>query len=417
MKKYLSLPLLFMAFVAFAQPKIHSITSFTVGKEKQKWVQLFDYQDNGLMVREQSWEYKRVDSMPRLIGEVVQRFSSNKQLIFKNYWQNESKWIRYAGRIENILDNNGCIVNNREISLDTLGKEERVINIAIETDAKCRVLQEKWSRYERIGSLIPVFDSIEVVKKYVYDSQDSLKSIRYNYFYRGQVSNNIPQGKVDYIRRSDGKVIEIYEENNCEICCGSSDYPYRHFYEYDNNNRLIKQKITVGNRFIVHDSTVFSYNAQSKLSRQVVHFSFDRYGKLQSKEIFDYEYDSYCDDLLKSKTTRFEYEDIFSSKYKGISKEIYTYTEGSSCEPKEEANFIIAPNPAFWQATITSASLASADNTLTIFNVAGAIIQSYKINYRTNKFDFSTLDLINGTYLIRLTNDKNSVTKKLVVLH
>ena len=108
MKKCLILPLLVMAYAAFAQPKIHSITSFRVGKEKQKTVQLFDYQDNGLTVKEQTWDYKRVDSTPRLVDERVQRFTINGQLVSQEDKISKATGLETVWKIDNTIDANGC---------------------------------------------------------------------------------------------------------------------------------------------------------------------------------------------------------------------------------------------------------------------------------------------------------------------
>jgi hypothetical protein len=419
MKKCLTLPFLFMAFVAFAQPKIHSITSFIVGKENQKRVELFDYQDNGLTVKQQSWQYTRVDSTPRLTGGVNERFSSNKQLISKDYWKNESKWIRYAGRTENKFDNNNCLIEKRFTSLDTNNRENSVRVYTIENNTKCLPIKETVSRYEKFNEKKLELDSFTVQKKYEYDNRDSLMFIRFSYFYKGVVSNGIPPGFIEYKRRPDGKLIEIYEENNCEFCYDLTNNPTRYFIEYNTDNQIVMRKTytNLGRvNLSIRDSTIFKYNSTGQLSREV-NYSFDINGRINFKSIIDSDYDLYCDNLVKSVATQYEVRDSFSSFNGGVYKSIYTYTEGSTCDKKEAIDFTIAPNPAFWQATIRSESLVSADNILTIYNAVGAIVATYKINFRTNTFDFPTLDLINGTYLIRLTNDKNSATKKLVVLH
>jgi hypothetical protein len=411
MKKYLTLPLLFMAFVAFAQPKIHSITSFAVGKENQKWVQLFDYQDNGLTIREQFWDYKRVDSTPRLTYETTRRFNANKQLLSEVSRNSASSRERITYKIDNNYDANGCLIENKRTSQNETTKASYLFLTQIKSNAKCLTLEETLkSAYNENGQA--TLDEYATVKKYEYDNKDSLKAIRYF-----QKDSAVAFGRIEYTRRADGKIVEILSENPCDYCT-DYDIPNRFFIDYNANGQITIQKRKGLFSNTLMDSIVWSYNSNGKLSRET-QFYFDRNGRMTFKSTQDHEYENFCDGLLKSRTTKIENQDFLGpiAVLKVTYVAVYTYTEAPNCDKKDLLDFTIAPNPAQWQATIASDALFSADNTLTIFNVAGAIVQSYKINYRTNKFDFSTLDLINGTYLIRLTNDKNSVTKKLVVLH
>ncbi len=419
MKECFVLPLLFMAFVAFAQSKIHSITSFQVGKEKQKTVQLFDYQDNGLTLRRQSWDYKRVDSTPRLVDERVQRFTVNGQLVSQEDKVPKPSGLETVWKIENTINANGCQTERRYVNLDN-NKPTRMRTYSTKTTIRCRISEETLRRYElnRKGEL--EYDSFDVVKKFQYDSRDSLIKISFNYFYKGLISNGIPSGIIEYKRRSDGKVIEMYEDNVCEFCIDLMGNPYRATYDYNANGQIVLEKVFSSYRRLLQlqDSTLFTYNSKGKLSREAK-FHFDVNNKLIFKEISDYDYDYYCDDLLKTQTTQFESQDFYEPPhgFKGVFKGIYTYTERAICDKKDLLDFTIAPNPATFQAIITAEGLSSADYTLAIYSVAGALIHTYKVDYRTTAFDFSTANLMSGTYLVRLTNDKNSVSKKLVVVH
>lgn len=418
--KCLTLQFLFMAFVAFAQPKIHSITSFQIGKEKQKTVQLFDYQDNDLTVKRQKWDYKRVDSTPRLVDEQVQRFTINGQLVSQENKIPKPSGLQTVWKIDNTIDANGCQTERRYTSLEN-DKPTRIRTYSTKTNIRCRISEETLRRYELNNKGLLAYDSFDVVKIFEYDNRDSLKIIRFNYFHKGLISNNFQPGFVEYTRRADGKVIEIYEDNNCEFCIDLLGSPYRNIFEYNANGQLIMQKklANYSKPFQIQDSTVFSYDSKGKVSREV-RFYFDERGKLGSKEAVDYAYDYYCDDALKSQTTQFDYESFYgliTNVLKATSKTIYTYTEGSTCDKKDGLDFMISPNPAQFQVIIASEALSSANCALTIYNSAGAVIQAYKIDYRTTSFDFSTADLASGTYSLRLTNDRNSVTKKLVVVH
>lgn len=413
--KCLTLQFLFMAYVAFTQPKVHSITSFQIGKEKQKTVQLFDYQDNGLTIKRQTWDYKRVDSTPRLVDEQVQRFTINGQLVSQENKIPKPSGLQTVWKIDNTIDANGCQTERRYTSLEN-DKPTRIRTYSTKTNIRCRISEETLRRYELNNKGLLAYDSFDIVKTFEYDSRDSLKRINYNYFYKGLISNNFQPGFVEYTRRADGKVIEIYENNNCEFCIDLLGSPYRNIFEYNANAQLIMQK-KLGNYskpFQIQDSTVFSYDSKGKVSREV-RFYFDNNGKIDFKQIFDFDYDYYCDGLLKSQITQFEHQGF--QPFKATCKTIYTYTEGSNCDKKDLLDVSISPNPAQFQAILSSEALSSANCTLTIYNSAGAVIQAYKIDYRTTSFDFSTADLASGTYLLRLTNDKNSVTKKLVVVH
>jgi hypothetical protein len=419
MKKCLTLPFLLMAFVAFAQPKIHSITSFQVGKEKQKNVQLFDYQDNGLTVRRQNWDYKRVDSTPRLLNETLQRFTINGQLVSQEDKIPKPSGLETVWKIENTIDQNGCQTERRYTSLDK-NKPTRVITYSTKTNIRCRILEETLRKYElnRKGEL--EYDSFDIVKKFEYDSRDSLTKISFSYFDKGLISNNFSPGLIEYKRRADGKVTEIYGDNACEFCTDLLGSPYRIIYEYDSKGQVVLEKIypSYGRGPKLQDSTLSAYNSKGKLSREVV-FSYDPNGQLVFKKTSDYDYEYYCDDLLKGRTTRFESQDYFafSRPFKATYKDMYTYTEGATCDKKDLLDFTIAPNPASFQAIISAEGLSSADYTLAIYSSAGALIHTYKVDYRTTTFDFSTANLVSGTYLVRLTNDKNSVSKKLIVVH
>ncbi len=420
MKKCLIIPLLFTAFVAFAQPKIHSITSFKIGKEKQKTVQLFDYQDNGLTVKQQNWNYKRVDSTPRLVDETLQRFTVNGQLISQENKTPKPSGLQTTWRIDNTIDANGCQTERRYTSLSN-NKPTRTITYSTKTNIRCRISEETLRKYElnRKGELD--FDSFEIIKKFEYDTRDSLIKISFNYFYKGLISNNFKPGFIEYKRRADGKVIEMYEDNNCEFCIDLLGNPYRGIYDYDSKGQVILEKIysSYGRGLKLQDSTLFSYNSKGKLSQEVK-FSFNSNAKLTSKQINNYDYDYYCDDLLKSQTTQYDHQYFYglpTDIFKGTAKSIYTYTEGATCDQKDGLDFTISPNPAQFQAIITAEGLSSADYTLTIYSSAGALIHTYKVNYRTTAFDFPTANLASGTYLVRLTNNKNSVSKKLVVVH
>ncbi len=413
MKKCLLLSFSFMACVAFAQPKIHSITAFKVGKEKQKTVQLFDYQDNGLTVKQQTWDYKRVDSTPRLIAETNQRFTNDKQLVSQEMRDFASVRHRSASRIDNKFDAKGCQIEYRSASLDTNNKETRVFLTFIETNNACRVTKETLRQYTLLNGQLR-YDSFEIVKTFQYDNRDSLKKIVFDYFYKGLISNTFPQGFIEYTRRADGKVTEIYEADNCQFCVDLFGSPMRHTFDYNALGQVVTEKnfATYRTPLQLRDSTVFMYNSANKLSRETKFF-FDGNNRLDFKYIFDYDY--YCDNLLKSETMSIQYQNYPEGN--GISKKIYTYTEGANCDKKDLVNFTISPNPVSFYASIVSEALLSADYTVSIYNLAGALIQTYKIDFRTTQFDFSTAHLISGAYLVRLTNEKNSVTKKLIVVH
>ena len=419
MKKCFTLPLLFMAFAAFAQPKIHSITSFEIGKEKQKTVQLFDYQDNGLTVKRQNWDYKRVDSTPRLVDERLQRFTINGQLVSQEDKIPKPSGLETVWKIENTIDANGCQTERRYISLEN-NKPTRVRTYSTKTNIRCRISEEMLRTYNLNNKGQLAYDSFDVVKKFEYDTRDSLIKISYTYFYKGLITNNFPRGFVEYKRRADGKVIEIYENNNCEFCTDFHGNPYSSTYDYNVNGQVVLTKVyaSYGRGLQLRDSMRFSYNSKGKLSREVV-VSFDPYGRLVEIKSFDYDYEYYCDDLLKSQITKLESLNfiVFSRPFKATYKDFYTYTEGAACDKKDVLDFTIAPNPAQFQAILTAEGLSAADYTLTIYSSAGALIHTYKVDYRTTAFDFSTADLASGTYLVRLTNDKNSVSKKLVVVH
>jgi Secretion system C-terminal sorting domain len=405
MKKYATLSFVFMAFVAFAQPKIHSITNFSVGNGKRKMVQLFDYQDNGLTIRKQILFYTRTDSTPRLIGEQWQRFSNKGQLLSEEerYWDNLI-WP-HRTKMENKFNADGCLLESRFADLDSNNMETNVVTHFFKRNAQCQILEDTLKSYclpyPYKGTKLK--ECFIYVSKFEYDNHDSLIAVRdYNLSWVTLTFlDTTTRAAITYKRRADGKLIEVYgTSSTCNSC-----YPTRIFYEYNSKGQMIVEK----NLNIKSDSTIFLYNQEGKLTNKI-QFNISWTDRIIPESYFNYDY--YCDGLFKSETREFNTSFGFFS-----GKTIYTYTEGPDCAKKDAFNFTISPNPVQWQAIISSEVLQSGNCTMIIYNMSGAVVRTYSINYRADKVDFSTIDLVAGTYFVRLSNDKNSVTKKLVVVH
>jgi hypothetical protein len=72
----------------------------------------------------------------------------------------------------------------------------------------------------------------------------------------------------------------------------------------------------------------------------------------------------------------------------------------------------VYPNPSAVEANI---SFMNADR-LEVFNLVGQNMLSENVK-GMNEFKFSTENLINGIYLIKLTSDYGTAVKKLTVSH
>jgi len=77
----------------------------------------------------------------------------------------------------------------------------------------------------------------------------------------------------------------------------------------------------------------------------------------------------------------------------------------------KENQFLIAPNPFANEIVITSQSQKL--NQVEMFDLKGRLIRVRK-NLSSNSHTIFTGDLESGTYFIKVTDDKNSFTKKII---
>ncbi len=75
----------------------------------------------------------------------------------------------------------------------------------------------------------------------------------------------------------------------------------------------------------------------------------------------------------------------------------------------------ISPNPASTVISVESGLSLNPGSTLEIISASGSLIR--KISYTDNPFPVSLTDLPNGIYLLRLINNQQYLTGKLVVDH
>ncbi len=108
---------------------------------------------------------------------------------------------------------------------------------------------------------------------------------------------------------------------------------------------------------------------------------------------------------------------VSASKVASITETVSTYTAST---PTAEANFdnlniSIFPNPSADLIAIQMGNLVKEDYTLDLFDIAGKLIQSTKINKGSTIAYFDTQALYAGTYLIKISNGTVQTTKKVVV--
>ena len=108
---------------------------------------------------------------------------------------------------------------------------------------------------------------------------------------------------------------------------------------------------------------------------------------------------------------------VSASKVASITETVSTYTAST---PTAEANLdnlniSIFPNPSADLIAIQMGNLVKEDYTLDLFDIAGKLIQSTKINKGSTIAYFDTQALYSGTYLIKISNGTVQTTKKVVV--
>ena len=414
---------IFIAFVVLvgrvsAQPKIYSATLFL--SEKARIENIYTYLDNDKTRIIDSWRYERSDSSPRLmVGRTTTRFDDQKRLLSEEntgitkHWQTKRD-VPTLSITKNEYNQNGCRTRQRyNYFVNNILSDGYIIDSKV--TPQCQITEERLSReFSDFGTPSIIID-LQAVKTYAYDAKDSLQSINYVYGW------GVGYKKI-LKRQADGKQTEVEEYNVCELCIDVLPMHIKTQFGYDNQGRVATQSVFENRGTLQNpawqpwDSTTYTY--ANNLLMENKHFS--RFNL--SKKIFDnvgstnYQYVLYCDGLVKEamKTGAFNAAGYESSSQERI---LYKYTEGSTCNTTTTNTVKLFPNPANWRTTIETEDLFSADFNLLIYNDLGQEVAHYTIDYRTPSFDFSTQDLPNGAYILRLVNGEKSISKKMVIAH
>jgi hypothetical protein len=91
-------------------------------------------------------------------------------------------------------------------------------------------------------------------------------------------------------------------------------------------------------------------------------------------------------------------------------------TIGVNEEDKTFSKFLLLPNPAAEQITLTSASLQSGMIELNILDVTGKVVLHEQLNVLAgnNKWVFNINQLNKGVYFVRVSNGNNLLNEKLI---
>jgi hypothetical protein len=93
----------------------------------------------------------------------------------------------------------------------------------------------------------------------------------------------------------------------------------------------------------------------------------------------------------------------------------YTSTVGMEEEAFNAMDISVYPNPASDLIAIQIGGLLKDDLTIELYDIAGKLIRTTNIYKGATIAFFETETLYNGTYLLKITDTKNSITKKVVV--
>lgn len=93
----------------------------------------------------------------------------------------------------------------------------------------------------------------------------------------------------------------------------------------------------------------------------------------------------------------------------------YTPTVGMEEEEFNSMNINVFPNPASDLIAIQIIDLVTEDLTIELFDIAGKLIETKNIYKGTTIAFFETETLYNGTYILKISDSKNSITKRVVV--
>ena len=401
-----------------AQPKIHSATLFLT--EKARIENIYTYLDNDKTRITDSWRYERSDSAPRLVvGRTTTRFDDQKRLLSEEntgitkHWQTK-KDIPTLSVITNEYNQNGCRTRQRyNYFVNNILSDGYIIDSKV--TPQCQIIEERLSReFSDFGTTRVVTD-LQAVKTYAYDAKDSLQNINYVYGW------GVGYKKI-LKRQADGKQTEVEEYNVCELCIDVELHHAKTQFQYDNQGRVVSKSIFENRNTMSNpvwqpwDSTHYVYVGKRLAQKKYFSRFQPNQQNFKNATTTNYDYDLYCDGLVKKEAT----QRIFKSLDFEVNERdvvLYKYTEGSTCNTTATNTVKLFPNPVNWRATIETEDLFSADFNLLIYNDLGQEVARYTIDYRTPSFDFSTQDLPNGAYILKLTNGEKTVPKKMVIAH
>ncbi len=102
------------------------------------------------------------------------------------------------------------------------------------------------------------------------------------------------------------------------------------------------------------------------------------------------------------------------------SQEPFTYTSALAVtDVLPDASVQIVPNPAADYVTISTDPSFKGNYSVTVMNMAGQIVKQQETGFQTsgNAVTFPTTDLSNGIYTVKISGEKGTLVKKLVIQH
>jgi hypothetical protein len=156
----------------------------------------------------------------------------------------------------------------------------------------------------------------------------------------------------------------------------------------------------------------YSYDEAGRLEREVaeVYQLWDTGGRWVNYEL-TYEYETYCDQRLKSEQSTFTFENEPPVFHK---KNTYGYALADLCPEPAAPELRIYPNPVRNLLTIEGSFLEQGATLLRLIDSQGRVIWEHSL-FRASSHRFRTTELLAGCYYLQLIGEQQQVSRKLLV--
>ncbi|MFK7922214.1 MAG: T9SS type A sorting domain-containing protein [Bacteroidia bacterium] len=132
---------------------------------------------------------------------------------------------------------------------------------------------------------------------------------------------------------------------------------------------------------------------------------------LVSETLFSFEYEEYCDGLLRGEEA---FREAASPKER-ISRIEYGYENAAVCE-EEAIGLTIAPNPVSDELSFYAEALMEANTQISIYDMQQRLVQAERVPYRTMHYIVPVQALTAGYYYLRVGAAERSLYAKFVKL-